>query len=178
MIVGRSRARPCERWCPRTVVNTLAAVSLWVSAQRLGFRTAYLGLQVSWFLRRPETRGVKCLLTHGENILLVRHTYGRRVWDLPGGGIQRGEPPVATAAREMQEELGVSGVVWLPGGTIHGRQRFRSDTVHCFWTELPDPALEPNLAELAEVRWFSRAELPSNLGPYVRPMLAGTPAFR
>ena len=40
-------------------------------------------------------------------MLLVRHTYGPRAWDLPGGAIKRGEPPIDAARREMDEELGL-----------------------------------------------------------------------
>ena len=50
--------------------------------------------------------GVKCVLTDGDRVLLVRHTYGPREWDLPGGGVKRGERPATTARREMHEELG------------------------------------------------------------------------
>jgi 8-oxo-dGTP diphosphatase len=44
---------------------------------------------------------------HG-GILLVRHTYGRRNWDLPGGGIEHGESPVDGTVREVREETGLS----------------------------------------------------------------------
>jgi 8-oxo-dGTP pyrophosphatase MutT (NUDIX family) len=148
--------------------NTLLAMSTMVSARRLGFRLAYRGLQVWWFLRRPDTEGVKCLLLHEENVLLVRHTYGRRCWDMPGGGVRRREAPADTARREMREELGITGAEFVEAGTIHGRHSFRRDTVHLFHARLPSPDVTPNLAELATVRWFARQQLPPDLGPYVR----------
>ena len=40
-------------------------------------------------------------------VLLVRHTYGARNWELPGGGSQPGEDPRATARRELLEETGL-----------------------------------------------------------------------
>jgi 8-oxo-dGTP pyrophosphatase MutT (NUDIX family) len=40
-------------------------------------------------------------------ILLVRHTYGRKNWELPGGGGLPGEAPTDTARRELMEETGL-----------------------------------------------------------------------
>src|SRR5579875_1019747 len=94
---------------PGSMITTAYAdaVRLPVGLKRTGYRTAYNVLRVYWFVRRPEVRGVKCVLTKGDRVLLVRHTYGDRRWDLPGGRMRRDEPAVNTARREMQEELGV-----------------------------------------------------------------------
>jgi 8-oxo-dGTP pyrophosphatase MutT (NUDIX family) len=139
--------------------------------RRAAYRLAYGLLRVWWFIRRPQIEGVKCLLTHGEEVLLVRHTYGQDVWDLPGGGVKSGEAPRRAAQREMSEELGLEDADWRDAGTIHGRQSFRYDTVHCFQAELPSRSIDPNLAELAEARWFARTALPSRLGIYAAPVL-------
>src|SRR5215203_5156994 len=49
--------------------------------------------------------GGACALFDGEGrILLVRHTYGRLNWELPGGGSDPGESPDETAVREIREE--------------------------------------------------------------------------
>ena len=47
--------------------------------RRAGYRLAYRMLTIWWFVRRPPTAGVKCLLTSGSEVLLVRHTYGPAV---------------------------------------------------------------------------------------------------
>jgi len=89
-------------------------VELPVAVRRPAYRAAYRVLQVWWFVTRPQKSGVKCVLTDGEQVLLVRHTYGRRYWDVPGGSVKRGEPPLRAARREMREELGVDVTERIP----------------------------------------------------------------
>ncbi len=162
MIVNRRRSWPYAD-----------PVQLPVPARRLAYRCAYRSLQLLWFVRRPQKRGVKCVLTDADRILLVRHTYGRRWWDLPGGAVKRGEPPLSAARREMREELGIQAADWYSAGELRGSQDFRHDTIYCFRAELSAPAVDPDEGELAAARWFARSELPSELGPYVLPIVTG-----
>ena len=148
-----------------------------VGVRRVGYRCAYRVLQVIWLVWRPRKQGVKCLLTEGDRILLVRHTYGRRSWDIPGGAMRRGEQPLATAQREMNEELGLSPQLeWVQIGQIQGTMDHRRDTIHCFRAELPSPTLTLDLGELAAARWFERDALPADLSPYVLPIVTNAPA--
>jgi 8-oxo-dGTP pyrophosphatase MutT (NUDIX family) len=146
-----------------------------VAVRRFGYRSAYRILQVVWFVFRPSKVGVKCLLTDGERILLVRHTYGRRSWDLPGGAVKRGEPPVDAARREMTEELGIEAADWTGLGELRGRVDRRRDTIHCFKAELHSPALVIDRGELAAVEWFAPDALPDDLSPYVAPIVSLAP---
>lgn len=142
-----------------------------VPLRRLGFRCAHAALRVYWFVLRPTVQGVKCVLTDGERVLLVRHTYGRRCWDLPGGSVKRGESPLSTARREMSEELGVTIDDWRALGELSIRFDHRDDRIHCFAAELSEPELEIDLGELAEASWFPRGELPQGVSRFVRPLL-------
>ena len=152
------------------------AVSVTLTIRRLGYRLAYRGLQVFWFVARPHKEGVKCLVTDRDQVLLVRHTYGRRSWDVPGGSMKRRESPLTAAHREMVEELGLDGARWAEIGQIRGRADHRRDIIHCFRAELSAPALTLDHAELQTARWFPRAELPEDVGPYVRQIVAAAPA--
>jgi 8-oxo-dGTP pyrophosphatase MutT (NUDIX family) len=152
-------------------------VSVPLTLRRLGYRLAYRVLQVFWFLTRPAKRGVKCVVTDGDRVLLVRHTYGRRSWDVPGGSIKRRESPLSAARREMGEELGLGTADWAEIGELHGRVDHRHDTIHCFRVELSAPALTIDPAELAAAGWFTRDELPDDLGPYVGEIIARAPAI-
>jgi ADP-ribose pyrophosphatase YjhB (NUDIX family) len=143
-----------------------------VSVKRLGYRVAYALLRTYWFIRRPTLSGVKCVLTDGEEVLLVRHTYGPRAWDLPGGAIKRGEAPATAARREMNEELGVSINDWRALGTVTVIVDHREDHVYCFQAETPERELTIDRGELAVAGWFARDGLPSDLGRYAGRILA------
>jgi 8-oxo-dGTP pyrophosphatase MutT (NUDIX family) len=143
-----------------------------VSIRRLGFRVAHRLLRVWWFVWRPQQRGVKCVLTDGENVLLVRHTYGSPKWDLPGGGVRRDEPPVDAARREIEEELGVLLDGWRDLGTVASSEYHRHDTIYCFQAELDGKPLTLERAELDVAQWFSRGGLPADIGRYVKQIVA------
>jgi 8-oxo-dGTP pyrophosphatase MutT (NUDIX family) len=148
-----------------------------LTLRRLGYRIAYRLLQVFWFVARPRKKGVKCLITCRDRVLLVRHTYCARSWDIPGGAIKRREAPLAAARREMGEELGLGGVTWTEIGEITGSVHHRRDTIHCFRAEMCEPSLTVDRGELATVDWFARSALPEDLAPYVGSVIARAPAI-
>lgn len=143
-----------------------------VQARRSAIRVAYAGLRTYWFVFRPRIVGVKCVLTDGDDVLLVRHTYGSRAWDLPGGTVRRREAPRDAARREMQEELGRRIDDWHELGELFVRTNHHDDNLHLFLARVNDRRLELDLGELAEAGWFHRDALPTDLGRYVRPIVA------
>src|SRR5437588_13105692 len=96
------------------VHSRLPGIQSWlpIPLRRLGYKAAYAGLRAWWLVRHPRVSGVKCVLTQGDLVLLVRHTYGHRGWDLPGGSMKRGESPESAARREIGEELGLGIDDW------------------------------------------------------------------
>ena len=143
-----------------------------VGVRRRLYRLAYAVLSVYWFLTRPSTHGVKCVLTSGDQVLLARHTYGRPEWEIPGGAMKHGEDPMVAARREMEEELGIHIDNWTALGEVSGRARHRHDTLHCFHAELGNPAFTLDLGELYTAQWFPRTNLPDDIGQYVNPVLS------
>ena len=105
-------------------------------------------------------------------MLLVRHAYGRRVWDLPGGTVRRREAPIDAARREMEEELGRRIEDWEALGDLFATADHHSDTLHLFQARLPDRRLDIDLTELADASWFPRDQLPADLGRFVGRILA------
>jgi 8-oxo-dGTP pyrophosphatase MutT (NUDIX family) len=134
---------------------------------RLAYRVGYRVLHAWWRIRRPQKRGVKCALTRGSEVLLVQHTYGPREWDLPGGGVKRGEEPSDAARREIREELGLDVPDWTFVGDLFARFGGKRDHIWCYRAEVDGAALERDRAEIAETGWFDRDRLPEPLARYV-----------
>ena len=177
---GRSAAKLSERPASKMSAPGVRSITvpLPVPARRVMYRTAYRVLQLIWLVRRPSMHGAKCLITDGDRVLLVRHTYGTRWWDLPGGGVRQGEAPLTAARREMEEELGLRDVPWIDIGELAEIVHHRRDTLHCFHAELRDPPLRVDGGEIAAARWFARRELPYDLAPHVIPIIARTAVQR
>ena len=55
----------------------------------------------------PVAVGAMALVEHRGKIVLVRQSYTNG-WHLPGGGVERGEPPATAVMRELREELGLT----------------------------------------------------------------------
>ena len=140
--------------------------------KRVAIRCAWVGLRTYWFLVRPKVVGVKCLLLNDDDVLLVRHTYGRRSWDIPGGTVKRREVPIDAARREMHEELGRVIEDWQELGVLYVTADHHRDNLHMFQAQIADPQLDIDLTELAEARWFRRDELPPDVGRFVGKILA------
>jgi 8-oxo-dGTP diphosphatase len=139
---------------------------------RTAYRAGYPLARLYWRVFRPHTRGVKCVIARGHEVLLVRHTYGPRTrWDLPGGGVKRREEPLDAARRETHEELGIDVDDWRLLGDLFERIDRKRDRLFCYATELGDRRIVRDEAEIAETRWFDRDRLPADTVRYVRRIL-------
>ncbi len=140
-----------------------------VALLRLGYRLASRILALVWVLARVRRAGVKCVITDGGRLLLVRHSYGSRAWDLPGGAGRHGESASEIARREMAEELGFEIRDWRDLGTlrsVRGRHHVRVLTA-----EVSAPPLRPDPVELQTAAWFDRDRLPLWISPLMSAVL-------
>jgi 8-oxo-dGTP pyrophosphatase MutT (NUDIX family) len=138
------------------------------SVLRTIYRAGYPFAHAYWRVARPKKHGVKCVVERGRQILLVRHTYGGGDrWELPGGGVKRGEEPKDAVRREAREELGIDTADWRFLGDLFERIDGKRDRLWCFATEVDDVDLVLDAAEIAEARWFDRRRLPANAHRYV-----------
>ena len=152
-----------------------AAGRLPVPARRRVFRVGYFALQLWWLIRRPHTAGVKVVVRRGDDVLLVRHTYGRRSeWDLPGGFLNEDEDPQDAALREIGEELGLRAERPVALGVTVLRSAGRRDTRHGFAADADPGAtgLDVDGGEIAQARWFAHDALPPATSDYTRRMVA------
>jgi 8-oxo-dGTP pyrophosphatase MutT (NUDIX family) len=129
-----------------------------------------------WFLmRRPMTFGVRGLIHDAatDSVFLIRHTYVPG-WQLPGGGVERGETALEALAREVHEEANIvlDGPPELR--SLHfNRHASPRDHVALFVIRSfsqPSPKL-PDM-EIAEAGFFRRGELPELTTPGTRRRIA------
>ena len=86
-------------------------------------------------------------------MLLVKHTYGRLNWELPGGGSEPGEAPEGTAARELVEETGLRAELEGLTGVYFESDHDPGPMVHfvfrCRWQAGLDPvASSPEIGDV------------------------------
>jgi 8-oxo-dGTP pyrophosphatase MutT (NUDIX family) len=144
-----------------------------VALMRRLYRIAWWGLQLRATVWTRRGTGVKCALMNGGEVLLVRHTYGRRdTWYLPGGAVRRREPPLRAGAREMEEELGLRDLKLREVGTFETRLDRVAARLTYARAELPDRArVRANAVEIAQVGWFGLDALPTPLGMEERALI-------
>lgn len=113
--------------------------------------------------------GAASVIVNNGMVLLVRHNYGRRNWEIPGGVSEPGESAEATARREAREEIGVdleidalTGVYWEPSwGGIGGH--------HFVFRAHLRPGSVPAVAdprEILEVRWCAPSDPPRPISDF------------
>ena len=134
-----------------------------MNSRRLFIRATRPFLKLYWFVFRPRTSGVKCLIECNGRVLMIRNTYGHRKWTFPGGGLERGEEPEAAARREAREEVGTypPAVAYL--GHYFNTREYKRDTVHCFYGRVASEVFAVDPIEIAEAAWFSLDALPQSL---------------
>src|SRR6185503_20029166 len=96
-------------------------------------------------------------------VLLVRHSYGRRNWELSGGGAEAGESPNETALRELGEETGLSGLVVRLTGLYLEVEHERGPFLHVVFRVRIDGGDDPQPAspEIEDAGWFEVDALPT-----------------
>jgi 8-oxo-dGTP pyrophosphatase MutT (NUDIX family) len=86
---------------------------------RIGLRCAYWGLRAWRWIRHPHVYGAYVAVWRGHDLLLIRNSY-RAGETVPCGAIHRRETPMAAAARELFEEVGIeaSEADLVPAGEV------------------------------------------------------------
>jgi ADP-ribose pyrophosphatase YjhB (NUDIX family) len=133
--------------------------------KRILIQIIYPWLKLYWFLVRPQTYGVQCVVQHGDAILLVRNTYGRRQWTFPGGSIVRGETAEEAIRREVHEEVGLRLESLSQLGTFEAIINYKQDHVAVFAGVSAHRKFKIDPGEILEARWFPRVDLPALATP-------------
>jgi 8-oxo-dGTP pyrophosphatase MutT (NUDIX family) len=132
---------------------------------RLGLRLVH-AIRIGWWqVRRPLVIGCQIVAVNPQGeVLLVRHSYGSPRWMLPGGGLARGETPIAAAIRELAEETACTllrpVVVAVTRRRWHGTVNLQHVIVG---TGSNTP--RPDGREILDARWFAVGALPADASP-------------
>ncbi len=144
---------------------------------------ATVGKVVFWatwpalYLLLVRSKRTRVIVEAEGKILLVRPWLGSGQWELPGGGIHRGEAPAVAAARELEEETGVQ--VAPEDLELLSEERLRgyglSFWCHTYVVRLPAAVqLRPQPSEILEASWLSTEDetVKSSLSPVTRTVVA------
>ncbi|HZF26372.1 MAG TPA: NUDIX hydrolase [Steroidobacteraceae bacterium] len=107
-------------------------------------------------IRHPGGAAVVAIDAENRVCLLhqYRHAAGGWLWELPGGKLDGGEPPLSAAQRELTEEAGVSARDWQSLGTVVSSPGVFTEVVHLFLArELGQEIAAPEAAEVFEIAW-------------------------
>jgi 8-oxo-dGTP pyrophosphatase MutT (NUDIX family) len=96
-------------------------------------------------------------LTEAQQVYMVgqyRYPTDTYSWEIPEGGGNEGETPLAAAQRELREEAGLVATDWQPlGGEIHLSNCFTSERGYLFLARgLSQGACQPDETEALQVK--------------------------
>jgi len=125
----------------------------------------------------PTAMGVAgAVIDERGRILLVKHSYSPG-WRLPGGGVDRGEPPQDAVLRELREEVGLTGGTAEFFGLYVRKAGWVTAVIALYRIQGAEVNFRPNL-EIKEIRYADPGTVPEGCTPAARKRLkelAGAP---
>lgn len=134
---------------------------------QLVVRIAYTVLWPLAGLYLHNSHRSRVLVKNGSKILLVKSTYGSRRWELPGGGVSRGETARQAASRELREETSLKAGKKLEHiaseRICNNKLGWPKMNVDFFQVSCTDEAKISRPLEVIELGWFDVSGLPDKV---------------
>lgn len=104
----------------------------------------------------------------GERVAMVRqwrHAAGATLLEIPAGTLEPGEEPLATARRELGEEMGVAAATWVEGPSFYTAPGFCTERLTLFLaTDLAEASVDAPDDERLERDWLSLPDAVAAIG--------------
>lgn len=111
--------------------------------------------------------GAASIILNEENkVLLVKHSYGKCNWDLPGGKSEENESAEETAKREVKEEIGLNVNIERLTGIYYDPEYDMHHFVFLAKNEDTTHQPEPSSPEILECGYFSIDDLPKPISDF------------
>ena len=121
-------------------------------------------LRIYWFVFKPTTSGVKCLIENSkQEILFIRNTYGSKKWNLPGGKIEKGESPEEAVRREVREELNIYLGKVAEVKSFLSTLEYKKDKIFVFRSQVLDNKFKVDKKEISDAKWSPASNPPRPL---------------
>jgi 8-oxo-dGTP diphosphatase len=109
------------------------------------------------------TLGAFAIIFDAQSRVLLCHRRDMDAWNLPGGGVERGELPTEAVLREVQEETGLESEVERLLG-VYGKLNKPNELVFSFLCRVTGGELTLT-DESDDIRYFAIENIPSNTSP-------------
>jgi ADP-ribose pyrophosphatase len=139
-------------------------------------RTVYDGKQVDVVVERwgehdreiVEHPGSTAIVAIDEGCVVLvrqlREPARKRLLELPAGTLEAGEKPLASAKRELEEEVGLRGGDWSELGAFYTTPGFCNERMHVFLAENAERGdASPEEDEDVEIVRWPLAEVPARI---------------
>lgn len=120
---------------------------------------------VYWFIFRPITLGIRCIIINDGKVLLIKHSYISE-WYFPGGHVEKRENYYEAALREVKEELSIDlkSKPYLLGLYASFREYKNCHTVVLVFHE-ENVHLKVDGYEVENAKWYGLDNLPEDISP-------------
>ncbi|MBU0579691.1 MAG: NUDIX domain-containing protein [Candidatus Margulisbacteria bacterium] len=121
----------------------------------------YFLARTYWRIFKPIEIGVRAILIKDNKVVLVKPKY-KKVWNIPGGGLKRGETPEKAVRREVWEETQVKMNNLDLIGIYTNFTEGKTDNIIVFFCDDFMMKGDEFSWEIEEKRFFKLNNLPNN----------------